>query len=59
MLAATEDIGYETWGNGAINRIGATGAAIVTGLANTDAIISQLGAAGRYATGIYTDYSVT
>ena len=60
MIAATSDLGYKTWDNGAITRTGATGAAIGTGLANTNAIISQLGAAGsyNYAAGVSANYSV-
>jgi len=55
LIAATSDLGYKTWDNGAITRTGATGAAMGTGLANTNAIISQLGAAGSYAAGICAD----
>ena len=60
MIAATSDLGYKTWDNRAITRTGATGAAIGTGLANTNAIISQLGAAGsyNYAAGVSANYSV-
>ena len=63
MIAATEDnsTGIQ-WYNGANTTTGATGTALGTGLANTNAIIaSQGGTAGSYAyaAGICADYSVT
>ena len=59
LIAATSDLGYRTWDNGTNTTTGATGAAIGTGLANTNTIISQLSAAGSYAAGTCADYSVT
>ena len=62
LIAATSDLGYRTWDNGTNTTTGATGTAIGTGLANTNAIIaSQGGTAGSYtyAAGICADYSVT
>ena len=63
LIAATEDnsTGIQ-WYNGANTTTGATGTALGTGLANTNAIIaSQGGTAGSYAyaAGICADYSVT
>jgi len=63
LIAATEDNStYIHWYNGVYPTTGATGTAIGTGLANTNAIIaSQGGTAGSYtyAAGICADYSVT
>ncbi len=63
LIAATEDNSTGIrWYNGVNTTTGATGMAIGTGLANTNAIIaSQGGTAGSYtyAAGICTDYSVT
>ena len=61
FVAATSDHSSQIpWDNGTNTTTGATGTAIGTGLANTNAIISsQGGATGSYAAGICADYSVT
>ena len=61
FVAATSDHSSQIrWHNGTNTTTGATGTAIGTGLANTNAIISsQGGATGSYAAGICADYSVT
>ena len=63
LIAASSDQSTGIrWYNGVNTTTGATGTAIGTGLANTNAIItSQGGTAGSYtyAAGICTDYSVT
>ena len=62
FVAATSEQSSQIrrWHNGSNTTTGATGTAIGTGLANTNAIISsQGGATGSYAAGICADYSVT
>ena len=62
FVAATSEQSSQIrrWHNGSNTTTGATGTAIGTGLANTNAIISsQGGNTGSYAAGICADYSVT
>ena len=57
LIAATSDQGTSvTWVNGSYLTTGATGKAIGTGLANTNAIISSQGNTGTYAAKICRDY---
>ena len=56
LIAATEDQSEIQWWNGSYVFAGATGTAIGTGLANTNAIIAAQGS-GSYAASIARDYN--
>ncbi len=57
LIAATEDqSAAASWYNGTYTTTGATGTAIGTGLANTNAIIASQGNTGSYAAKICRDY---
>jgi hypothetical protein len=56
VAPADQNALYAIWYNGAFTTTGATGTAIGTGLANTNAIIASQGNTGSYAAKICRDY---